>query len=173
MALTQLADKVAIVTGASRGMGSAIATNLARNGAKIVLVARDTSKLNEVFSKIQKSGGEALVHTTDLSRTEAPPEVVTAAIAHFGGIDILINNAGATRRGAFLELREEDWQAGYALKFFGAVRLVRAAWLHLRARSGSIVNIAEAGRNRGGRTQYHDPGSGRGDDRGFKGLPNW
>jgi NAD(P)-dependent dehydrogenase (short-subunit alcohol dehydrogenase family) len=145
MRMTRLADKIAIVTGASQGIGSAIATNLARNGAKVVLVARDPRKLNEVLSKIQDSGGEALVHPADLSRIETPPELVTATIAHFGGIDIVVNNAGATKRGAFLELREEDWQAGYGLKLFGAVRLVRAAWLHLRARCGSIVNIAGVG----------------------------
>src|SRR5271165_6358813 len=79
------------------------------------------------------------------SKVETPPELVTATVAHFGGIDIVVNNAGATKRGAFLALVEEDWQAGYALKLFGAVRLVRASWPHLRARSGSIVNIAGVG----------------------------
>jgi NAD(P)-dependent dehydrogenase (short-subunit alcohol dehydrogenase family) len=145
MSLTRLADKVAIVTGASRGIGRAIAIHLARNGAKVVVAARDAKKLNEVVAEIKEFGGEAFAHKADLSQIEAPPELVHAAVGHFGGIDIVINNAGATKRGAFLKLLEEDWHAGFALKFFVAVRLVRAAWPHLRTRSGSIVNIAGVG----------------------------
>ncbi len=145
MSTTSLAEKVAIVTGASRGIGSAIAEKLARNGAHVVLAARDTKKLDEVAARIRDSGGETLVHTADLSRADAPPGLVAATIARFGGIDIIVNNAGATKRGDFLELSEEDWQAGYALKFFGAVRLTRAAWPHLKLRDGSIVNIAGVG----------------------------
>jgi short-subunit dehydrogenase len=80
MSSTRLAGKVAIVTGASRGIGSAIATNLAQNGAKLVLAARDIKKLNEVFSRIQDFGGEALVHSADLSLTVTPVELVTAAV---------------------------------------------------------------------------------------------
>src|SRR4029077_9820324 len=75
----------------------------------------------------------------------APQRLVDAAVAQFGGIDIVVNNAGATRRGPFLALNEEDWQDSFAAKFFGTVRLVRAAWAHLKARSGSIVNIAGVG----------------------------
>ncbi len=145
MSQVRLTDKVAIITGASRGIGSAVARVLARNGAKVVLAARDTNRLNEVAANIRETGGEALVHAADLSKVETPPELVTATVAHFGGIDIVVNNAGATKRGAFLALGEEDWQAGYALKLFGAVRLVRASWPHLKARSGSIVNIAGVG----------------------------
>ena len=63
----------------------------------------------------------------------------------FGGIDIIVNNAGATKRGEFTALTDEDWSDGYALKFFGAVRLVRAAWSYLSARKGSVLNIAGVG----------------------------
>jgi NAD(P)-dependent dehydrogenase (short-subunit alcohol dehydrogenase family) len=140
-----LANKVAIVTGANRGIGSAIATNLARNGAKIILAARDSQKLDEVVDKIRESGHEAVAYPADLRELDSPQRVVDATVAQYGGIDIVVNNAGATRRGAFLNLTEEDWQDSFSLKFFGSVRLVRAAWPHLKVRSGSIVNIAGVG----------------------------
>jgi len=141
----RLTNRVAIVTGASRGIGSAIATDLARRGAKVVLAARDAQKLGEVVTTIRESGNECLAFRADLREVDAPQRLAEAAVARFGGIDIVVNNAGATRRGAFLTLTEEDWQDSFALKFFGAVRLVQAAWPHLKARSGSIVNIAGVG----------------------------
>jgi NAD(P)-dependent dehydrogenase (short-subunit alcohol dehydrogenase family) len=141
----RLTNKVAIVTGASRGIGSAIATDLARNGAKVVLAARDSGKLGEVIAAILEFGGDGMTFRADLQENDAPQHLVEAAIAQFGGIDIVVNNAGATRRGPFLNLSEEDWHDSFALKFFGTVRLVRAAWPHLKTRCGSIVNIAGVG----------------------------
>ncbi len=141
----RLKNRVAIVTGANRGIGRAIATNLALNGAKIVLTARDTQKLDEVVMEIRASGNQCLGYPADLREIDTPGRLVEAAVAQFGGVDIVVNNAGATRRGPFLTLSEEDWQDSFALKFFGAIRLVRVAWPHLKARSGSIVNIAGVG----------------------------
>ncbi len=145
MSSNRLANKVAIITGASQGIGRAIAVNLARNGAKVVLTARNAEKLEEVLTRIRESGNDGMVYPIDLKQIDAPQRVVEAAIAQFAAIDILVNNAGATKRGSFTSLTEEDWQDGFALKFFGSVRLVRAAWPYLKARSGSIVNIAGVG----------------------------
>lgn len=145
MKSNRLTNKVAIVTGANRGIGRAVAATLARNGAKLVLAARDAQKLAEVLADIREFGSEGMAHPCDLREIEAPQRLVEAAIAEFGGVDIVVNNAGATRRGAFLTLNEEDWEDSFALKFFGTVRLVRAAWPHLKARSGSVVNIAGIG----------------------------
>jgi NAD(P)-dependent dehydrogenase (short-subunit alcohol dehydrogenase family) len=145
MKTDRLTDKVAIVTGASQGIGSAIAKSLARNGAKVVLAARDAQKLAETVATIRKAGSESMPYPADLREVDAPQRLVEAAIAQFGRIDIVVNNAGATKRGAFLTLNEQDWQDGFALKFFGSIRLVRAAWPHLKNRSGSIVSIAGVG----------------------------
>ncbi len=134
--------KTAIVTGASRGIGRAIAERLGRDGANIVLAARDAVALAEVARGI---GDRAAWISIDLRETSAAAQVMALAMAEFGGVDIVVNNAGATKRGEFLELTDEDWADGYALKLHGAVRLARAAWPELRQRSGSIVNIAGTG----------------------------
>lgn len=145
----QLTGKVAIITGASRGIGRAIAQELAKEQMRLVLAARSEDLLNEVAASI---GTECLVHVADLRQTGAASEVIKAAIQRFGCIDVLVNNAGATRRGDFLELSDADWNDGFALKFFGAMRLCRTAWPHLVASRGSIINIIGVG----GRTASAD-----------------
>jgi 3-oxoacyl-[acyl-carrier protein] reductase len=137
-----LEGRVIIVTGASQGIGHAIARTLAREGARLVVVARSQARLELLAAGLAV---ESLVHAVDLSRPETPAEVVDAAIARFGRLDGLVNNAGSTTRGDFLTLTESDWGHGFGLKFFGAMRLCRAAWPHLQASSGAIVNIAGIG----------------------------
>jgi NAD(P)-dependent dehydrogenase (short-subunit alcohol dehydrogenase family) len=134
--------KTAIVTGASRGIGRAIALRLAGDGAQVVLCARDEGLLKSTASLI---GENALVMPLDLRLPDSAGRVVDAAVAKFGTVDILVNNAGATKRGEFPTLTDEDFIDGFALKFFGSVRLTRAAWPYLRKQSGSIVNIVGAG----------------------------
>jgi len=134
--------KCAIVTGASRGIGRAIALRLAREGASVMATARDQDALDGL---VRETGGRAAAVALDLRQPGASGRLVEAALAAFGEIDIVVNNAGATRRGEFEQLSDEDWTDGFALKFFGAVRLTRAAWPHLKRRSGSVVNIAGVG----------------------------
>jgi len=141
----KLAGKVALVTGASRGIGLAIARRLAEEGMALAVAARDEAGLRALAEGVEARGGQVLVHAADLSAAAAPGAFAAAALDHFGRIDLVVNNAGATKRGDFLALSEEDWSAGFALKFFGAVRLCRAAWPHLVASRGSVVNIAGAG----------------------------
>jgi NAD(P)-dependent dehydrogenase (short-subunit alcohol dehydrogenase family) len=138
----ELSGKVAIVTGASRGIGRAIAEALADEGMKLTLVARSRDQLDELASAIKTT---TLVQPVDLREREAPARVVAATVERFGALDLLVNNAGATKRGDFLELSDADWEDGYRLKFFGAMRCARAAWPHLRASRGSIVNIVGIG----------------------------
>jgi NAD(P)-dependent dehydrogenase (short-subunit alcohol dehydrogenase family) len=138
----QLSGKVAIVTGASRGIGRAIAQTLAAEGMKIAAAARSKDQLEDLAKSIQT---ECLVQAVDLRGLESAAAVVDATIARFGKIDLLVNNAGATKRGDFFELTDADWDDGFALKFFGAMRLCRAAWKHLQTSQGSIVNIIGIG----------------------------
>jgi NAD(P)-dependent dehydrogenase (short-subunit alcohol dehydrogenase family) len=140
-----LRGKVAIVTGGSRGIGRAIASRLAREGVQVVIAARDEATLAAAADEISKAGGVVEVFAADLREPAAPEALVQAALQAFGGIDIVVNNAGATRRGEFLELSEADWMDGFALKFFGAVRLLRAAWPYLKERRGAVLNIIGTG----------------------------
>ena len=140
-----LQGKAAIVTGASRGIGRAIAIALATRGARCVICARDEDRLNGVVQEIHKAGGTAEGLPLDLRLPDAPARLVDFAVSRLGRLDIVVNNAGATRRGEFLTLSDEDFLDGFALKFFGAVRLIRAAWPHLKASQGSVVNIVGVG----------------------------
>jgi NAD(P)-dependent dehydrogenase (short-subunit alcohol dehydrogenase family) len=140
-----LDGKIAIVTGASRGIGRAIALRLAQDGATLVLASRTEVDLAKVASEINSSGGKAMSVAGDLRSPDAPAAVVKAALATHGAIHIVVNNAGATKRGDFFELTDADWADGFALKFMAAVRLTRAAWPHLKARRGSLLNIVGSG----------------------------
>jgi 3-oxoacyl-[acyl-carrier protein] reductase len=138
-------ERVAIVTGASRGIGRAIAQKLASGGIRCVLTARDRGLLEGAVREITESGGDADAVPLDLREPTAPAALVTFAFERFGRIDIVINNAGATKRGDFLALSDEDFVDGFALKYFGSVRLIRAAWPYLKATKGTILNIIGVG----------------------------
>lgn len=136
-----LQDKVAIVTGASRGIGLGISERLAADGAKVVLCARSEDALADAARRIP---GSACV-TLDLRQPDAARQLVVFTLTTYGRIDIVVNNAGATKRGDFLALTDEDFADGFALKFFGAVRVTRESWPHLKATSGSLVFISGVG----------------------------
>ncbi len=140
-----LTNKTAIVTGASRGIGRAIAVRLAADGAQVVLAARDEAALTEAVMAIKDAGGEAAFQSLDLRRQDAPGKLAAFALETYGSIDIVVNNAGATKRGDFLALTEDDWTDGFALKFYAAVRLSRAAWPHLKTSGGSLLSIVGVG----------------------------
>ena len=143
--MNALAGKNAIVTGASRGIGRAIALQLATDGARVVLTARDTTLLDSAVLAITASGGRATRIAADLREAAAAEMVAQRALETCGSLDILVNCAGATKRGEFVDLTDDEWQDGFELKFFGAVRLTRAAWPHLSKRRGSLVYIAGSG----------------------------
>lgn len=137
----ELAGKAALVTGASRGIGRAIALALAREGARVLAVARSEALLGALAA-----GDRRIVAcVADLRDGAGVARAAAAAEREFGGLDILVNNAGTTRRGDVFALTEADWQEGFALKFFGYVRLTRALWPLLKARGGAIVNIIGIG----------------------------
>lgn len=134
--------KTAIVSGSNRGIGRAIAQRLAQDGMNVVLCARDEELLKKTAGEI---GPNSMYVAADLRQPDAAAKVVHAAAERFGTVDVLVNNAGATKRGDFEELTDDDFIDGFALKYFAAVRLTRAAWAHLRKQKGSLVNIVGAG----------------------------
>ena len=152
---TDLDGKVALVTGASRGIGKAIALELAAAGCDLLLTARDQGALDDVATAVRTLGRKAECMRADLRDDEPPAALAKRAAQHFGRLDILVNNAGASRRGDFFKQTDADWQAGFALKFFAQVRLCRAAWPLLRAAGGSVVAIGGIGAPRPGR-RLHD-----------------
>jgi len=140
-----LQGKISIVTGASRGIGRSIAVRLAAAGSSVVLTARDQALLDAAAAEIRAAGGTAESIALDLRAPGAGRGIVEFAIARFGRIDIVVNNAGATKRGDFLDLTDDDFADGFALKYFGSVRLTRAAWPHLKAAAGSVIFISGVG----------------------------
>jgi NAD(P)-dependent dehydrogenase (short-subunit alcohol dehydrogenase family) len=140
-----LQGKISIVTGASRGIGRAIALRLAAEGSSVVLCARDQALLDAAAIEIRASGGSAEAIALDLRLPDSGQRIADFAVGRFGRIDIVVNNAGATKRGDFLDLTDDDFADGFALKFFGSVRLTRAAWPHLKAARGSVVFISGIG----------------------------
>lgn len=142
----QFEGRVVVVSGGSRGIGRAIAEAFAGEGAQTVLASTSEQHLADAAGAIKGAGGKApLTIAGDLRRLEACEQVFARVNEQFGRCDVLVNNAGATRAGAFTELTEADWQDGFALKFFGAVRLSRLFWPLLKASHGRIVNIIGGG----------------------------
>jgi NAD(P)-dependent dehydrogenase (short-subunit alcohol dehydrogenase family) len=142
MQQTDLSGKVAIVTGASRGIGQAIAQRLATCGARLVLTARSEEALHGTVASIGKETADIQLIATPDSGADL---VISKAVKAFGGIDILVNNAGTTKSGDFTSLTDEDWAEGYRVKLFGAARLCKAAWPELKRRHGSVINIGGVG----------------------------
>ncbi len=130
---------VAIVTGASQGIGRATAIRLARDFSALVLVARDRAKLESAAEAVKTAGAEALVHRSRLSQPTAAQAVVDQALAAFGRIDALLNIAGAVPQIDLFDMTDAQWESGLALKLHGARRLTIAAWPALKAAKGAVV----------------------------------
>ncbi|ALG09961.1 SDR family NAD(P)-dependent oxidoreductase [Kibdelosporangium phytohabitans] len=140
----KLTGRVAVVTGASKGIGLAITRTLLLEGARVVAASRKSSP------ELDELAGEDLVHVAvDLMNPEAPEQIVAQAVESFGGLDILVNNAGGPPpgiklpRSSFLEAGDADWQAMFEFNLFSPVRAIRAAIPRMLERgSGSIINIS-------------------------------
>jgi 3-oxoacyl-[acyl-carrier protein] reductase len=137
-----MAKSVAIVTGASSGIGKATALRLAKDFSCVVLAAQDRADLNEVAKQVQAIGAEPLVIDVDLSGKTAAETVVGRTLERFGRIDALVNIAGAVAGLDVFEMSDEQWDSGLALKFHGARRLTVRAWDSLKAAKGSVVFIS-------------------------------
>jgi NAD(P)-dependent dehydrogenase (short-subunit alcohol dehydrogenase family) len=134
-----MSKSVAIVTGASQGIGHSTAVRLARDFSSVVLAARDRSNLERTAQAVQAAGAEPLVINVDLSEASAAKQVVDQTLSAFGRIDALLNIAGAVPQIDLFEMTDEQWEGGLALKLHGARRLTIAAWPALKETKGSVV----------------------------------
>ena len=130
---------VAIVTGASQGIGRATAVRLARDFSVVVLVARNKNELEKTAAEIRAAGSEAVIHDLDLSERKSIEMVVKDTLQRFARIDALLNIAGAVPQVDLFEMTDEQWQAGMELKLHGARRLTILAWDALKQSKGSVV----------------------------------
>jgi len=142
--VADLTGKVALVTGASRGIGAAIAKKLAEAGASVAVnYAGSQAAADAVVEQIVSAGGRAVALKADVSDSQAAAALVERTIAELGGLDVLVNNAGITRDGLLVRMTDENWNAVIATNLGGVFAVTRAATKHLmKQRSGSIVNIA-------------------------------
>ncbi len=140
----RLRDRVAIITGASRGIGRATALALAAEGAKVVVnYASSSAAAEEVVAAITDAGGSAIALQADVSKLEQVDALVNNSLEKFGRVDVLVNNAGITRDTLLLRMKPEDWQAVIDLNLTGVFLCTRAvSKLMLKQRSGRIINIA-------------------------------
>ncbi len=133
------ADSVAIVTGASQGIGRATALRLARDFAAVVLTARNEKELEQTAAEVKSAGAEALTYALDLREPRSAETVVKGTLERFGRIDALLNIAGAVPQIDLFEMTDAQWEDGIALKLHGARRLTIRAWEALKASNGSVV----------------------------------
>ena len=133
---------VAIVTGASQGIGRATALRLARDFSVLVLVARNKDKLERAATEVRSAGAQAMVYAVDLREPQSAEIIINGTLEHFGRIDALLNIAGAVPQIDLFEMTDAQWDDGMALKLHGARRLTMRAWDALKASNGSVVLIS-------------------------------
>ncbi len=143
----ELKGKVAVITGGSEGIGKAAAMRMVQEGAKVTICARRKELLEEAAREIrEKTGGEVLAISADVTKPSDIQDVVDQTVGKFGGLDIVVNNAGQSAAGSFEEVSDEAWDADMDLKFYAAIRLSRAAIPYMkRARGGRIINVTNLG----------------------------
>ena len=141
--MTSLSEQVAIVTGASRGIGRATAIALAATGVKVVVnYAQSSGAAEEVVTEIEKNGGNAIALKADVSKTEEVDSLIDQTLKTWGRIDILVNNAGITRDTLLLRMKLEDWQAVIDLNLTGVFLCTKAvSKVMLKQKSGRVINI--------------------------------
>lgn len=139
-----LRGKVALVAGASQGIGRAVALGFAREGAKVSICARGEERLRDAEESIRReSGGEILAVAADVSRLEDIQRFVARTVEQFGRLDVVVTNAGGPPPGEFMKFTDEDWENAFRLNFLSAVRLTREAVPHMRkVGGGRVINIS-------------------------------
>src|SRR6267143_1497283 len=141
--MSQLADQIAVVTGAGRGIGRAIALKFAVEGADIVCVSRTAKNSEKVAGEVRSLGRKAWAHAVDVADAKAVAAAVERILADAGRVDILVNNAGVTRDGLLMRMSEEDWDTVLDTNLKGAFLFTKAfARTFIKQRSGRIFNVA-------------------------------
>ena len=156
----QLTDKVAIVTGASRGLGLAAARALVEEGCRVTVCARGAEALQAAAADLARVAGrdEAVLQVVaDVSTPEGASQVVTQTMGRFGRLDILVNNVGRGAGGDIVSTTDEEWQEAFDQTLYPAIRMSRLAVPHLRAAGGGVILIIASiyGRETGGRMTYN------------------
>jgi 3-oxoacyl-[acyl-carrier protein] reductase len=153
----QLKGKVAMVTGASRGLGRAMAYALAAEGVRLSICARNADTLEQAAAQLKADGAEVMVQAADVCDSAAMESWTQATVKQLGGVDILVNNAGGAKVGTLDQVSEEAWRQAFELNFFAAVRLARLCAGEMQKRGGgAIVNISSIyGREAGGPLTYN------------------
>jgi 3-oxoacyl-[acyl-carrier protein] reductase len=152
-----LSGKVAMITGASRGLGRAMAAALAAEGVRVSLCARGAETLDAAVAELKGAGHQVMAEAADINDAVAMQRWTANTIKVFGGVDILVNNAGGARVGTINQLDDAGWMAAFELNFFSAVRLSRLCAKEMEKRGGgSIINISSIyGREAGGPLSYN------------------
>lgn len=156
----QLGDKVAVVTGGSRGLGFASARSLVAEGCRVAICARGSERLEQAAAELRTSAAgnaEVLPIVADVSKADDVNRLIETVSEHFGGLDILINNVGLGRGGSLEETSDESWHEAFDQTLFPAIRASRAAVPQLRRRGGGVIVIISSifGREAGGRMTYN------------------
>jgi len=138
-----LTGKVALVTGAGRGIGQAVAVGLAKAGADIACISRTEANARKVGENVRELGRKAQSYAVDVSKAGEVTAVVDKILAEFGRVDVLVNNAGVTRDGLLMRMPDEDWQTVLDTNLAGAFHFTRAlSRSMIKQRAGRIINIA-------------------------------
>ncbi len=152
-----LTDKVALVTGSSRGIGKAIATVLADEGCRVAIVGRTQETLDASLAELREHGREAIAVRGDVTAPADLEGIVETAAARWGRLDVLVNNVGGGRGGAFMDTADADWEAALDVNLLAAVRATRLAVPHLRRQGGGASGMiaSSGGREAGGLITYN------------------
>lgn len=155
-----LKDKVAVVTGSSRGLGLASARSLAAEGCRVCLCARGDARLREAANEVAAAAGSAekvLAVVADVTQAEGVQSVIDRTVAAFGGLDILVNNVGLAGGGGLLDTSDAQWQEAFDHTLLPAVRASKLAVPHMQRRGGGVIVIIASvfGREAGGRMTYN------------------
>jgi NAD(P)-dependent dehydrogenase (short-subunit alcohol dehydrogenase family) len=141
-----LGGKVAIITGASEGLGRAAAQKLAAEGARVAICARRPDVLERAAAGIRSAGGQVLARPVDVTKADQIEKFVGEVVSAWGGVDILVNNAGTSAAGSFESVNDDAWVHDLELKLLSAVRLCRLAIPHMKKRGGGrIINVTNLG----------------------------